>query len=164
MPPDVQTWWQSCVLCESPLLLAYYFYYLYRVYCCLLLVYCCYLSNIPNKDNKPCSQTCKPGDKVMQESSSQDKTVSIRNPAGQESIVSQVKKFTIWRKNNERRTMTIQPGTISAVNSEGSLFSQSAFSVLLQNGPTVESSRPPKRTMVSSLPCRGFEVVQAAWW
>ena len=44
-----------------------------------------------------CPQTCKPGDKVVQESSSQDKSVSIRNPTGQESIVSQVKKFTIWR-------------------------------------------------------------------
>ena len=54
-----------------------------------------------------CPQMYKPGDKVVQESSSQDKTVSIRNPTGQESIVSQVKKFTIWRKNNERRTMTI---------------------------------------------------------
>ena len=43
----------------------------------------------------PRSQKCKPGDKVVQESSSQDKTVSIRNPTGEESIVSQVKKFTI---------------------------------------------------------------------
>ena len=39
-----------------------------------------------------------PGDKVMQESPSQDKTVSVRNSTGQISIMSQVKKTTIWSK------------------------------------------------------------------